>query len=116
MAIPFNTTYITIIRSTIPPQQDKYDPIDLLPNPATKLVITGIRAVVTVPSMSTNLIAGQKVDFNTTLTCDPCDLRSGDIVTESAGYIWTVLSAEPFAAFFISGMKASMRRVTGFAP
>lgn len=115
MPIPFSTTMISIVRSTMPDTQDKYDPPSDITNPATKVVVANVRAVVTVPSGSTNLIAGQRVSYNTTLTCDPCDLQEGDIVTESTGLMWVCLSANPFNAFALSGVKAALRRVTGFA-
>jgi hypothetical protein len=114
VAIPFQTTFISIVRGTLPQNEDPYDPISAYPSPATAVIAAGIRAVVTVPGGTTALIAGQRVMFDTQLTCDPCDMQAGDIVTESSGTVWQCLSATPFGAFAISGVKASLRRVTGF--
>lgn len=112
--IPFNTTLVTIVRSTLSDTQDPYDAPSDYPAPASEVVATGIRAVVTVPGGNTALIAGQRVTFDTQLTTDPCDMQAGDYVTESSGTIWECLNATPFGAFAISGVKASLRRVTGF--
>lgn len=117
MAIPFNTTLITITRSTLlaGETQDPYDPPSSYPSPTSETVASGVRAVVTVPGAQTALIAGQRVTFDTQVTLDPCDLQAGDKLTESNGTVWECLNATPFAAFLISGVKASVRRVTGFA-
>lgn len=117
MAIPFQTTHITITRSTLlaGEAQDPYDPPSEYPSPTSTTVATGVRAVVTVPGSQTALVAGQRVTFDTQVTLDPCDLQAGDVLTEDNGFIWECLSATPFAAFAISGVKASVRRVKGFS-
>lgn len=115
MSIPFSTTLLTIVRSTHAPTEDPYDPISSYPNPDSAVVVTGVRAVITVPSASNNRVAGERIVYSSKLTSDPCDLRPFDLVTESSGLIWECLWSKPFGAFGISGMEAQLRLVVGFA-
>lgn len=115
--IPFNTTLITIVRSLLPVTEDPYDPVTTpgYPNPTSSVIVTGIRAVVSVPTANTILTIGDRIVYTSKLTCDPCDLREADLVTESSGRIWTCLGPTPFGAFFISGMEAQLRLVEGLS-
>jgi hypothetical protein len=115
MAIPFATTAITIIRSTLSVTADPYDSPAQYPNPDSTVIVTGIRAVVSVPTADTILTIGDRVVYTSKLTCDPCDLQEADLVTESSGRIWKCLGPTPFGAFFISGMEAELRLVEGLS-
>ena len=115
MPIPFATTAITIVRSALPLTEDPYDPPADYPNPDSTLIVTGIRAVVSVPTANTILTIGDRIVYTSKLTCDPCDLREADLVTESSGRIWVCLGPTPFGAFAISGMQAQLRLVQGLA-
>lgn len=116
MGIPFSTSSLTIKRPTLSATQDPYDPPSEYPEPPSTTIAEGVPAVITVPGAQTALVAGQRVTFDTQVTLDPCDLQAGDTLTDpTSGFVWEVLSATPFAAFSISGVKASVRRVTGFS-
>lgn len=113
MAIPFNTTLISIVRSTLPVLEDPYDSPSLYPSPESTVIATGIRAVVSVPTANIALSIGDRVVYTSKLTCDPCDLEESDLVTESSGRIWVALGPTPFGAFAISGMQCQLRLVQG---
>ena len=120
--IPFATTTISIIRSTLSVTEDPYDPPwtmggtdPMYPNPGSSVIVSGIRAVVSVPTANTILTIGDRIVYTSKLTCDPCDLQEADLVTESSGRIWTCLGPTPFGAFFISGMEAQLRLVEGLS-
>lgn len=115
MAIPFGTTHLVIVRSTFPLDEDGYDPPADHLSPDSVVVQTGIRAVVTVPTANTVLTIGQRIVYTSKLTADPCDLRPGDLVTESSGLIWTCLWSKAFGAFGISGIEAQLQLVVGLA-
>lgn len=115
MPIPLSTTLISIVRSTLPDLQDPYDGPQAYPDPSTTVIATGIRAVVGVPTANAILTIGDRVVYTSKLTCDPCDLKESDIVTESSGRIWVALGPTPFGAFSISGMQATLRLVEGLA-
>lgn len=87
----------------------------MYPTPNTIVVAAGIRAVVRVPTANVILTIGERVVYTSQLTCDPCDLREADIVTESSGRIWECLGPTPFGAFFVSGMQCQLRLVQSFA-
>ena len=115
MPIPFHTTLITIVRSTLDVAADPYEDPSLYPTPDSKVIAVGIRAVVSVPTANVALSIGPRVVYTSKLTCDPCDLREDDFVTESSGRIWQVLGPTPFGAFAISGMECQLRLVESLA-
>lgn len=115
MAIPFSTSLITIVRSTLSATADPYDPPSTYPNPESVVVAVGIRAVVAPPSASVALTIGDRVVYTSRLICDPVDLREGDLVTENYGRIWEALGPSPWGAFALSGTQATLRLVQGYA-
>lgn len=113
MTIPLATTHVTVTRSLLDGDTDQYDP-DEYPDPDTAVIATGVRAVISPPTASTNLVAGQRVSFGAKLICDPTDLQASDTVTEDNGTVWTVLWARPIKAVGLDHTEAGLRMVTGF--
>jgi hypothetical protein len=113
VSIPFSTSTISITRSSLSPTEDPYDPTT---EPADTTVVSGLRAVVGVPSANPVLTIGDRIVYTTKLTCDPCDLEADDIVTDSvSGLTWVCLWAKAFEAFGLSGMEAQLRLTSGLA-
>ena len=106
--IPFSTTAITVTRVPEDETRDGYDPT---PPPVT--VATAVRAVIPPPSPSDQLAGGERVDYNSTMRCDPCDIQQDDTVLDGQGNQWRVLNVTPVSAFFLDFLNVSLRRVTG---
>jgi hypothetical protein len=110
MSIPFNTTTVTVSRLVDPVDTDEYDPVQ----PSPSQIVAGVRAVVSLPGGSVNLTGGDRVDFNTRLTCDLCDLQTEDIVTDDIeGTAWVCLWSRKSIGLGLDHIVAGLRLVTG---
>lgn len=110
MSIPLATTTVTITRSSVPADTDGYDP-----NPAgPALVKEGVPAVVSLPGGAPVLVGGDRIVYNTRLTCDPVDLQANDLVTDDIeGTTWVCLWARQSIGLGLDHTVASLREVTG---
>lgn len=89
MSIPLATTTITVTRSANDGTTDLYD----APAAATT-VASGVRAVITGPSSRTSLVRGQRVVVSAGFRADPCDIQTGDVLTDAtSGAVYEVLWA-----------------------
>lgn len=111
MPIPFSTTVIAITRteSGVDVTDDPYDSPSQLPFQ----VAEGVRAVIALPSGSPQLVGGNRIVYNTTMTCDSTDLQPNDIVTDNAGNQWRVMWARHFGTFGLDHVQASLRQIVG---
>lgn len=89
MALPMATTTISTTRSANNGSTDLYD------TPATPAaVLSGVRAVITGPSSRTSFSAGQRVVTTAAFRADPCDVKTGDVMTDdTSGTVYQVLWA-----------------------
>jgi hypothetical protein len=110
MAIPFAKDLIDISRvddSTV----DGWDD-----NPPTPIqTASGVRAVVSLPSAAPNLVGGDRIVYNATMTCDLCDLQANDTVTDSQGTQWRCLTVVTQIGLGLDHMAANLRLVSGAA-
>lgn len=116
MAIPFFTTQITNTRSADSANVliDPYDgPPDYDPSPQVT-VNSGVRAVVSTPSLSNQLSGGNKVVWNAQMRCDVVDMATDDVVTDrTTGLVWQCLNVEMQQAFGLNFLVVSLRRTVG---
>lgn len=118
MALPLSNTTITVSRpASDATAGDWVDGYDANP-PALAEVQSGVAAMIPPPSASARLAGGDRVVYNATMQCDPCDLQNADIVTDDAsGNQWTVLWVTPVAGFLgFDHLTVGLRMVEGFTP
>jgi hypothetical protein len=110
VTLPLSTTTISVERNVA--EQMGRDPYD---SPAQMEVLaTGLRAVVTPPTGSAQLVGGTRVAYLAQLHCDPCDLQPEDQITDAmSGLTWTLLWASEVKALGLHFTEGQMRRVTG---
>lgn len=102
--IPFETTRVTISRPAGGDALDRGAPAE---------VASGIRAVIGSISGSEIAQAGSSEITTAKLTCDPCDLRHGDTVTdEILGDTWEVTYARKRIGLGLDHMTAGLVAVT----
>lgn len=108
--IPLATNTVTVTR-VVETDVDPYDADQ--PSPTT--IVSGVRAVVSPPSVNVALSGGDKVVYTANLRCDPCDLQAADTVTDNTGTAWFVLWAKEINALGFDFMLAQLRLVQGDA-
>lgn len=109
LGIPFATTTIVVTRQPENADVDDYD----VPTSSPITVASGVRAVIGQTSANDVLVGGERINYNGSMRCDPCDMEPGDTVTDSAGLVWTVLNVVPQQSFALSVYVVALRRVTG---
>lgn len=109
MAIPLETTLISVQRSTVGVDVDPSD----APPAALTPVASGVRAVINTPSASVVLSSGDRVVYTAGFSCDPCDVIADDTVTESDGTQWMCLWARPQVGLGLDHVEGQLRLVTG---
>lgn len=113
MAIPLHLTLLTIQRVTpVPGDDDQEDGYDAgQPAPAT--IASGIRAVIGQPSASVVLAGGDRIVYTATFAADPCDIRPGDTVIDSAGTLWRCQFSVLNTGLNLDHQEGELRLVTG---
>ena len=114
MTLPLSTTTITIERRPLTVLDDPADPADYS-TPEWELIESNVPAVISPPTASNNLVAGDRITYSASLRADPCDLKANDRLTEEDGTVWTVLWARPIVAVGLDHTEAQLRMVTGFS-
>jgi hypothetical protein len=115
VTIPASTTTITVKRRQLNPLADPADP-DEYPTPEWKTVESEVPAVISPPSASNKLAAGDRITFSARLICDPADVKAEDVITDAVdGTEWTVLWARPVVALGLDHVEGQLRMVSGFA-
>lgn len=114
--IPFNTTRVLVQRfpSNEDVLVDAYDgPPDFIPDPIAK-VVGSLRAVISTPSINTQLSTGTKVIYNAEMRTDVADIQTLDQITDQkTGRVWQCLNTIIQSAFGMSFMISSLRSVEG---
>lgn len=111
MGIPMAKDYVTISRVLTSDITDDYDPDP--PRPAQ--LAKRVRAVITTPSAAPNLVGGDRIAYNATMTCDPTDLEANDKVLDANGTEWRCLTVVAQKGFGFNHMVVTLRLVTGAA-
>ena len=90
MAIPLSTDLISIYRAP----DDGTGDTDALPDtePTYELVTTGIRAAFGQAIRAAGLLGHEEREIlRVRFSCDPTDIRRGDMVRDSSGRVWEML-------------------------
>lgn len=112
MPIPFATTTVTIIRPNLDTAtRTAYDPLPV--KTGTAVIASNVRAVISTPSMDTQMGGGNRVVWNAQLVCDLVTLQSEDTVTDAEGNAWKCLNVWRHDSFGPHHLVANLRRVTG---
>jgi hypothetical protein len=115
VTIPLANTTITIRRRNLTAIEDPADPAEY-PAVEWATIAIGVRAVIAPPTANTQLIAGDRVAYGSTLRSDPCDMKPEDhLIDAKDGTEWTVLWCREFDAIGLNHMEAQLRMVTGYA-
>ena len=110
MAISFAKDRITISR--LPVDQTDVDEYDA-DQPLPVQVATNVRATIGLPSAAPNLVGGDRIVYNATMVCDPCNIQQGDTVRDAQGTLWTVLTVVPQVGLGLDHYTVALRLVTG---
>ncbi|MBU6430052.1 MAG: hypothetical protein KGR26_13640 [Cyanobacteria bacterium REEB65] len=111
MPIPLNTTQITVSR--YPDLAKDIDEYEVSPSPAN-VIVTDVRAVISLPSGSNKLVGGDRIVYNARMTCDTCDLQPMDVVEDqTTGDTWRCMWVRPYGQFGLDHMVAQLRQVIG---
>lgn len=118
MAIPFAKEYVQVKRSQSASTEadlediDGYDDIETAPVEPLILTAEDVRAVIELPTANPNLIGGDKIVYNATMLCDPCDIQQGDWVF-AYDKQYTVLAVIHQHGLGLDHLTVTMRLVTG---
>lgn len=108
MSIPLATTTISVLRADI----DGVDPYD--PAPAASTIATGVRAVISSPSGSENIVGAEQETVTFRLDCDPTNLTHHDqVVDETSGETFDVVWARQRSGLGLDYTQAGLRQVQG---
>lgn len=109
--LPFNTTLITVLRSSEADTGDGYPDAE----PTWSPVVRDVRAVISRPS-GTFVQAGTVQEVVALpLSCDPCDLQHTDrVLDQSDQVVYKVKFVKYARGFGLDAMKAELQYVGGF--
>ena len=109
MAIPFAKDLVAVSRVPEGVDVDGYD--EDVPRPSQ--IATRVRATIGLPSAAPNLVGGDRIVYNATMVCDPCDIRENDSVVDAQGTRWVVLTVVPQVGLGLDHYTVALRLVTG---
>lgn len=114
MAIPFNTTTVSILRLTVPDGDPDGFP-DVAPTWAP--IATGVRAVISSPGGTTIRDGSVQTILGYRLACDPTDLTHTDrVLDETSTILYECNWAMQRTGMGLNHDEAELRTVEGFAP
>lgn len=112
MAIPFNTTTISILRLPDAALDDEPYQVEV-----RNVVASGIRAVISLSPQNRGsevTEGGERSTVKARLTCDPCDLKHTDKVVDAVTeQIWTVEYVEDRQGLGLDHVTAGLIRIAG---
>lgn len=109
MSIPLATTTIAVLRVEADTSRDPYEDA---PDPET--VLSGVRAVISVPSGTEQVAGGSQEDVTFGLSCDPVDILATDQVQdETTELVYEVVWAERRYGLGLDHTTGALRRSTG---
>lgn len=105
--IPLATTTITVRRPS------GGDPTDA---PSFDRVARGVRAVISAPSGSQNVVGGNQEVVDAALSCDPTAIERTDLIEDdTTGDTYAIVWARQRVALGLDHTTAGLRKVTGAA-